>query len=397
MSAPDPATAGAAPLLEVSDLHVQFRSRRRTVYAVNGVSFSIREGETVGLVGETGCGKSATVRAIIGLLKSPGQITAGAVRLDGSDLVHLPPRQLRQIRGASIGFVPQNPFGALNPVLRIERQFRNVIRSHRRGRRAEIRRTALAMLDAVGIADPERVLHGYAHELSGGMAQRVVIALAMALNPKLVVADEPTTGLDLTIQRQILDLIRDLAETEGRSMLLVTHDVGVVAQYCSRVLVMYAGQVVESGPVRRVLTEPAHPYTEALLAAVPRRGERLVGAQGTVPTLLELPPGCFYYDRCHVPLRSALRHRDAEPASRRPGALGGGPLRHRERATRGTNLARGERGRRRTGADSGDQRMMPLHTASQVIPAQAGIHVCPGIAPARPARLERPGPPPGSP
>lgn len=290
--------ATAAPLLEVSDLHVHFGSRRRTVFAVNGVSFSIAEGETVGLVGETGCGKSATVRAIIGLLPSPGRVTAGSVHLKETDLVGLGPRQIRRIRGAGIGFVPQNPFGALNPVLRIERQFRNVIRAHGRGRRSAIRSTALDMLDAVGIADPERVLRGYAHELSGGMAQRVVIALAMVLNPRLVVADEPTTGLDLTIQRQILDLIADLARTEGRSMLLVTHDIGVVAQYCSRVLVMYAGQVVEAGPVRQVLKQPAHPYTEALLAAVPRRGERLVGAQGTVPTLLELPPGCFYYDRC---------------------------------------------------------------------------------------------------
>ena len=299
MTGPTPAAAGNPPaLLEVSDLHVQFRSRRRTVHAVNGVSLSIGEGETVGLVGETGCGKSATVRAVIGLLKSPGRVTAGSVRLDGTDLLHLPPRRLRRIRGASIGFVPQNPFGALNPVLRIERQFRNVIRAHRGGRRGGIRRTALVMLEAVGIADPERVLRGYAHELSGGMAQRVVIALAMVLNPRLVVADEPTTGLDLTIQRQILDLIADLARTEGRSMLLVTHDIGVVAQYCSRVLVMYAGQVVEAGPVHKVLKEPAHPYTEALLAAVPRRGERLRGAQGTVPTLLQLPPGCFYYDRC---------------------------------------------------------------------------------------------------
>ena len=311
------ATGGSTPLLDVRDLHVEFRSRRRTVYAVNGVSFSIGEGETVGLVGETGCGKSATVRAIIGLLKSPGLVTAGEVRLDGADLVGLPPRQLRRIRGSSIGFVPQNPFGALNPVLRIERQFRNVIRAHRRGGRAEIRRTALAMLNSVGIADPERVLRGYAHELSGGMAQRVVIALAMVLNPRLVVADEPTTGLDLTIQRQILDLIRDLAETEGRSMLLVTHDVGVVAQYCSRVLVMYAGQVVETGPVRAVLKEPAHPYTELLLAAVPRRGERLVGAQGTVPTLLQLPPGCFFYDRC--PYRSDPRCATEAPPLREVG------------------------------------------------------------------------------
>ncbi len=304
-SAPPADAAARPPLLDVRDLHVQFRSRRRTVHAVNGVSFCLGVGETVGVVGETGCGKSATVRAIIGLLKSPGRVTAGSVRLDGDELLHLPHRQLRRIRGAGIGFVPQNPFGALNPVLRIERQFRNVIRAHRRAGKAEVRQAALNMLDAVGIADPEGVLRGYAHELSGGMAQRVVIALAMVLNPRLVVADEPTTGLDLTIQRQILDLIEEIAATEGRAMLLVTHDVGVVAQYCGRVLVMYAGRVVESGPVQAVLKEPAHPYTEALLAAVPRRGEPLVGAQGTVPTLLELPPGCYFYDRC--PYRSDPR------------------------------------------------------------------------------------------
>jgi len=255
----------------------------------------------VGLVGETGCGKSATVRAIIGLLKSPGRVTAGSVLLEGTDLVGLQPRQLRQIRGASIGFVPQNPFGALNPVLRIERQFRNVIRAHGRGRRGEIRGTALDMLDAVGIADPERVLRGYAHELSGGMAQRVVIALAMVLNPRLVVADEPTTGLDLTIQRQILDLIRDLAETEGRSMLLVTHDVGVVAQYCSRVLVMYAGQLVEAAHTEELVRNPRHPYAAGLLGStvsLEGRERPARSIDGVVPSPLEFSPGCRFVERC---------------------------------------------------------------------------------------------------
>ncbi len=287
-----------APLLEVNDLHVEFKSRRRTVYAVNGVNFSIGEGETVGMVGETGCGKSATIRAIIGLLRPPGRIASGSIRLDGEDLTGLDARRLRRIRGAGIGFVPQNPFGALNPVLRIERQFRNVVRAHRRAGRGRIREDALEMLNGVGIADPERILGGYAHELSGGMAQRVVIALAMVLDPPLVVADEPTTGLDLTIQRQILDLIGKMATTRGSSMLLVTHDIGVVAQYCSRLLVMYAGRVVEAGPTNIVLRKPAHPYTEALLSAVPRRGRRLIAAAGAVPTLLSRPVGCYYYDRC---------------------------------------------------------------------------------------------------
>ncbi len=291
-------TESALPILDVRDLYVEFKSRCRTVYAVNGVSFSVGRGETVGLVGETGCGKSATVRAIIGLLKNPGRVVSGSVRLDDKDLIGMPSRQLRQVRGVRIGFVPQNPFGALNPILRIERQFGNVIRAHRRTDKTEIRATALKMLDAVGIADPEGILRGYAHELSGGMAQRVVIALAMVLDPPLIVADEPTTGLDLTIQRQILDLIKEITATEQRSMLLVTHDIGVVAQYCTRALVMYAGQVVESGRVQTVLKQPAHPYTEALLAAVPRRGKRLVAAPGTVPTLLQPPQGCFFYDRC---------------------------------------------------------------------------------------------------
>lgn len=289
----------APPLLDVQGLSAVFETAQGTVHAVNDVSFSVQEGETVGIVGETGCGKSATVRALIGLLRPPGRVVAGSVSLDGTELLHQSRRRLRAVRGSEIGFVPQNPFGALNPILRIERQFRNVIQAHQSASTAECRDMTLNMLADVGIADPRRIIHGYAHELSGGMAQRVVIAIALVLNPRLVIADEPTTGLDLTIQRQILDLIKEqIAERAQRSMILVTHDVSVVAQYCARVIVMYAGQVVEFGPVRSVFKRPVHPYTEGLLAAIPRRDHPLVGLPGTVPTLIDVTPGCAFYDRC---------------------------------------------------------------------------------------------------
>jgi peptide/nickel transport system ATP-binding protein len=287
-----------SPLLSVAELKVEFVTKLGTVKAVNGISFGVSEGEIVGLVGETGCGKSATARAMIGLLRRPGRVVHGTIEFDGAKVLSLPPKALRRIRGPGLGFVPQNPFGSLNGTLRIERQFRNVFRAHGDASRAEIRSASIKTLDDVGIPDPERILRGYAHELSGGMAQRVVIALALSLNPKLLIADEPTTGLDLTIQRQILDLLHQLVTVQGRSMLLVSHDLGVVAQYCSRVLVMYAGVIVESGPVREVLKTPAHPYTRALLAAVPRRGKSLRGLPGSVPDPIDYPVGCPFYDRC---------------------------------------------------------------------------------------------------
>jgi len=284
-------------MLEVRDLTVEFQTSRGVVHAVNEVGFDVPSGSIVGLVGETGSGKSATVRALIRLIRPPGRVVSGSVRLNDVDVLSLSPRKLRATRGGRIGFVGQNPFAVLNPVLTIERQFRNVIRAHRRASKREIRELAEAQLRSIGIAGPRRVLDGYPHELSGGMAQRVVIALALALGPELIIADEPTTALDVTVQRQILDLMRTLV-TGGRSMLLVTHDLGVVAQYCDYVLVMYAGRLVETGRVAEVFARPAHPYTLGLLQSIPDAENRLKGIPGSVPDLVNYPAGCPFSARC---------------------------------------------------------------------------------------------------
>lgn len=286
-------------LLEVNAVTTHFDTRGGTVKAVNEVSFRADRREMVGIVGESGCGKSATVRTVLGLIRTPGQVVGGEVLLDGDDLLRMSKRQLRSIRGDKIGFVAQNPFASLNPILKIERQFHNVITAHSgRTSRSTTREMARDMLTAVGIPGPDRILDGYAHELSGGMAQRVVIALALILDPELIVADEPTTALDVTIQRQILDLLQRKSVDEGRSLVLVTHDLGVVAQYCDRVVVMYAGKVVETGPVKEVFGRPAHPYTLALLRSVPRRGAKVQALRGRVPSLIDYPAGCAFADRC---------------------------------------------------------------------------------------------------
>jgi oligopeptide/dipeptide ABC transporter ATP-binding protein len=285
-------------LLEVDGLKTEFVTRNGVVHALNGVSFAVEKGEIVGIVGESGCGKSTAVRSIIRLVQPPGRVSGGRALLDGVDLLALSNEQLRRARGCDIGFVAQNPFGALNPVFRIEKQFLTVVRSHRKASKREVRELATGLLRATGIADPERVLQGYAHELSGGMAQRVVIAIALCMNPRLLIADEPTTALDLTVQRQLLDMIRDLVREAERSMLLVTHDLSVVGSYCDRVVVMYAGKVVEHGRTEHVLTRPSHPYTEALLAAVPGSGTKPVALRGSVPNLIDYPLGCPYHDRC---------------------------------------------------------------------------------------------------
>lgn len=300
MSEIDSTLAPGGTLLEVNDLRTEFTTAAGIAKVVNGVSFTVERGEIVGVVGETGCGKSVTVRSILGLVRPPGLVVGGSAVLDGTELVGLGSKKIRDVRGRRIGFVAQNPFSALNPVMRIEKQFANVIAAHegRRSARRTTRERALDALNAVGIQGPERVLDGYPHQLSGGMAQRVVIAIAMILDPELIVADEPTTGLDLTVQRQILDVIQGVVREGRRSMLLVTHDLGVVAQFCDRVVVMYAGTIVESGPVNEVLRSPVHPYTTALLAAIPRRGHELVHLSGRLPDLVDYPRGCPFADRC---------------------------------------------------------------------------------------------------
>jgi oligopeptide/dipeptide ABC transporter ATP-binding protein len=285
-------------MLEIDNLVTQFAGRSGTVHAVNGVSFSVGEGEIVGLVGESGSGKSVTVRSIIGIVGPPGRVVGGSIRLGGRELVGMRRSELRKIRGVQMGFVGQSPFAALNPILSLDEQFRNVLRAHRRASAKEAWALAAEKLAAVRMPGIDRVLQGYAHELSGGMAQRVVIALAMLLDPPLLIADEPTTALDVTVQREILELLSELMAGGRRSMLLVTHDLGVVAQYCRSVVVMYAGKVVERGPVATVFRSPAHPYTRALLDAVPRPGRRPRGIQGAPPDLVRYPVGCPYVARC---------------------------------------------------------------------------------------------------
>ncbi|WP_284982117.1 ABC transporter ATP-binding protein [Arthrobacter sp. efr-133-TYG-118] len=256
--------------LQVRELETEFHTPRGVVRALHGVSFEVQDNEIVGIVGESGSGKSTVVRSITKLLMPPGKVSAGNVTFAGRSLLELPEREMRQIRGKDIGFIAQNPFSALNPVTRIEKQFANIAKAHGVKVDASERSRALQLLESTGVRDPERVMRGYAHELSGGMAQRVVIAMALYLNPQLVIADEPTTALDLTVQRQVLDTLRRLTVESGRSMLIVTHDLGVVAAYCNRVLVMYHGNIVEQGLVDDVFVRPQHPYTISLLNSVVR-------------------------------------------------------------------------------------------------------------------------------
>lgn len=258
-------------LLEVSDLTVEFGLHGQAKQIINGISFAVEKNEILGLVGESGSGKSTTARSVIGLLPPTGRST-GKIVFDGTELSVASPRRIRTIRGTQIGFVAQNPFDALNPILSIERQFFNVMRAHEKVSHQEARARAEDLLLSVGITDTARVLDGHAHELSGGMAQRVVIAIALSLDPKLLIADEPTTALDMTVQRQVLDLMRDIILSSGRSMLLVTHDLTVVATYCDRVAVMYQGDILEVGDVATVFAAPEHEYTRTLLDAAAGKG-----------------------------------------------------------------------------------------------------------------------------
>mgnify|MGYP001205313016 CR=1 FL=1 len=290
----------ADALLSVQGLTTVFDTGATPLVAVDDVSFELRRGETLGLVGESGSGKSVTAFSILRLVPSPGRVASGRVVFQGRDLLSLSEREMCGVRGAGIGLVFQEPMAALNPVMRIGVQIGESLVVHGLATSREARGRALELLRAVHIADPERRLDDYPHQLSGGMRQRVMLAVALACKPPLVIADEPTTALDVTVQAQILDLLREMRRAFDLSLLLITHDLGVVAEVADRVAVMYAGRIVESGPVRAILRTPAHPYTRGLLASIPhgRRGERLAAIDGTVPAPGQRPPGCAFAPRC---------------------------------------------------------------------------------------------------
>ncbi len=292
-------------LLEVEDLSILFDSRNGPLLAVDRVSFAIARGEVLGLVGESGAGKSLTGLAILGLLEPPARIAGGAIRLEGHRIDNLPERALRAIRGRKIAAIFQDPMTALNPLLTIGRQLEETIRVHLPLDRRAARARALALLREVGIPDPERRIDAYPHELSGGMRQRVVIALALCAEPLLVVADEPTSALDVSIQAQILGLLKKSCREHGAAVLLITHDLAVVGEIADRVAVLYAGRLVEIGPVEAVLSDPRHPYTRGLLAAVPRlhaERRRLAAIEGAMPRPGAVPPGCAFHPRCPLAL-----------------------------------------------------------------------------------------------
>jgi peptide/nickel transport system ATP-binding protein len=290
------------PLVRIKDLRTYFYSAGTVARAVDGVSFDIGAGETVGLVGESGCGKSVTALSLMRLIRPPGRIESGSsIRFDGKDLLALEEKEMRRVRGARIAMVFQEPMTALNPVFTVGEQIAEVARIHGGASRREAWQRAIEMIRTVGIPSPEQRAGEYPHQLSGGMRQRIVIAMALVMNPALVIADEPTTALDVTIQAQILELLVELQRTFGTSILLITHDLGVVAETCSRVLVMYGGEIVEEAPVRELFATAHHPYTEGLLGAMPRVGrlrERLTTIPGTVPPPTAWPSGCRFRDRC---------------------------------------------------------------------------------------------------
>jgi oligopeptide/dipeptide ABC transporter ATP-binding protein len=289
------------PLLRVQALTTTFATPAGVVRAVDQVSLELRRGETLGLVGESGSGKSMTALSILRLVQPPGQIRGGPISFNGRhDLLELTERDMRAIRGAEIGFIFQEPMTALNPVFTIGDQIAEALRVHGKGTRAQARATSMELLDAVRIPNPERRLKDYPHQLSGGMRQRVLIAIALACRPLLLIADEPTTALDVTIQAEILDLLHEMKEKFDLALLLITHDLGVVAGHADRVAVMYAGRLVEEGPMRQVFRSPAHPYTQGLLASIPgvAPGKKLHAIEGAVPNLTKLPSGCAFEPRC---------------------------------------------------------------------------------------------------
>ena len=298
------------PLLEVEGLKTYFYTEDGTVRAVDGVDFEVYPGEVLGLVGESGCGKSVTALTIMRLISAPGKVEAGEILFDGTDLLGLPESEMIHVRGNRISMIFQQPQSALNPVFKVGDQIGEVLGIHQDfGKEAGYQR-AKELLKMVGIPDAERRVEAYPHELSGGMAQRVMIAMALACLPELLIADEPTTALDVTIQAQILDLMRNLRENTGTAIILITHDLGVVAEMCERVAVMYAGEIVEQTEVGTLFDTPLHPYTVGLIGSIPILGklkERLEVIPGSVPNLVDLPPGCRFAPRCKAMVEHGLR------------------------------------------------------------------------------------------
>jgi peptide/nickel transport system ATP-binding protein len=291
----------AAPVLSVRDLKVGFPTRRGILTAVDGVSFDIAAGEVLGVVGESGAGKSLTGAAVIGLIEPPGRILGGTVHLGGARIDNLPAEAMRKVRGKRIGMVFQDPLTSLNPLYRIGDQIVETIRTHTRVAEREARERAIALLQEVGIQGARARIDSYPHEFSGGMRQRVVLALALCAEPDLLIADEPTTALDVSIQAQIIALLKRLCRERGTAVMLITHDMGVIAETADRVAVMYAGRIAEIGPVRDVVQRPHHPYTRGLMGAIPSaaaRAGRLTQIPGVMPRLAAIPPGCAFHPRC---------------------------------------------------------------------------------------------------
>lgn len=292
-----------SPLLEVQNLQTEFKTSGSRVRAVRGVSFQIERGETLGIVGESGSGKSVTALSIMGLIPSPpGKITEGSVKLDGKELLNRPEQEMDALRGSKMAMVFQDPFSCLNPTMRIGEQIAEPVRLHTKATHREAKDRVMELLRAVRIPSPELRIRQFPHEISGGQRQRIMIAMAFACDPQLLIADEPTTALDVTVQAQILDLLLELRQRVGSAVILITHDLGVVAEACDRVVVMYAGQIVETAPVKTLLQSPKHPYTQGLLAALPQlneaRSRHLVSIPGQPPDLSKLGNGCPFYARC---------------------------------------------------------------------------------------------------
>lgn len=298
------------PLLDVQDLHISFFTPAGEVKAVNGVSYTLNEGEVLGIVGESGSGKSVSVGAMIRLLTHPGKVVGGRILFEGRDVASLNQTELKNLRGKEIAMIFQDPMTSLNPVYTIGNQLVETVLTHTDMNRSKAKAHAIEMLRLVGINNPEKRFKQYPHELSGGMRQRVMIAMSLSCQPKLLIADEPTTALDVTIQAQILDLMKNLRKETGAAVMLITHDLGIVADFCDRVIVMYAGKVVESGTIDDIFYRSSHPYTKGLIACLPKMDdarEKLKPIEGTPVDLLDLPSGCAFAARCESCMKICLR------------------------------------------------------------------------------------------